>query len=259
MVFVDIVKYLKEKLAEISDFKYNISTERNLDSDDLDGEIVVKALSGSVYDESSTIPYQIEVTSLSPDKVINDFTTLSVRNNNKKFTSIVKNSESEYQSYTITPFFQTPTIMDSDLRVGSNVYARLVLFATFNITYQVSDIKSITIDGESLSFLNATISYATEPSSNRISGVELSKSKIRNASTSISIDIVHKATIFTNKVFKIMTNQMPKNTPFVVEIEMENGLKASLTMCVNTCSIIGARGLLPTEKISLILYDERGN
>ena len=250
--YVDYAKYLQEQIdAKNGDF--NVYAERNLDSH-FDGEVVVVARSGKYYRSSAEIPYQIEIFTSSPEETINWFTELFKELNNTKFTSIVGEGQDK-EIYTITQFYQTPTIIDPDIEIGSDHYARIIAFASLYITYNVSDIQSIKIDGEEIEFENISISYSIEPHSVKKSGVIVVKSKVRTNTTSISFQAVNKNTIFFNKVFNILFHQINANTTFNVEIKMTNGLTGELVMILSQSSLNGAKNALPGENINLIEYD----
>lgn len=257
-MFVDITKYLEDRLKDVSGKEYVISKERQLDADDFEGQIVAIQLSGNIYDESASIPYRFEIVTKDPEKVQEDFTKLALANNNKPFTSVVETDEENFESFTVIPYFNTPVVINGDARFGNNNYAKLVCFATFSVLYQISEVKSIKIDSEPVSFQNATLSYNAEVNSNRVSGVELNKAKKRVATCALSFSLIHKATVFTNKCFQIMTGQLKGNTSFSVEIEMTNGLKATLVMFIGIGTLTSARALLPSEQVTLYVYDDRG-
>ena len=259
--FVAFRKYLQEKIDLIVPGDFKVSSERNLNSDFIEGETVVSALTGSVYDDSANIPYQIEIFTSKPDETINIFTSLAKANNNKPFQSIVNEGTNEnpiYKNYTIIPFCQTPTVMDKDLPYGTEHYSRLMMFATLIILFQVSNVQSITIDGEEIQFLNGSLTYTTELFSSRVSGQELNKNKKKVSTLGLSFKIVNKDTIFTRRLFNIMVGQLKGNTAFNVQITMSNGMSATLKMIVNTNALSFARQSLTSDDVSLFLYDDRG-
>ena len=257
-MFVDLVKYLQDKLYAIAEGLYICSSERNIDANYDKNQVVVSALSGNVYEESATIPYQIDIITNDIESVMIDFTTLARDNNNVPFNVVVQEGEN-YQSYTIKPFFNTPVVMDKEIQMGSDKYARIVVFATINAIYNVNDIKSIVIDGEEIKFQNASIGYTTELKSNRVSGDELNRSKKHVASTALTLTVVNKSSVFFNKLFKINFGQLKGNTSFNVEIEMINGLKGSFKMVYGTGILSSVRGQLPSNQVSLYIYDDRGD
>ena len=258
-MFVDFVKYLQEKLDAIASGVYVVSSERNVDADYTKNQVVASALSGNVFEDSATIPYQIDIVTCDIDGVMGDFTMLAMQNNNVTFTAIVQQGEGQFQSYTITPFFNTPVVMEKDVAMGSDKYARIVVFASVSAMFNVSNVKSLKIDSEEVKFLNATLAYSAELVSNRVSGQELNASKKKASSTSLSFQMVNKASALTNKLLSIASGSLKGNTSFSVEIEMDNGLKLSFPMVVSSYALSVARQMLPSINVGMFVYDSRGD
>ena len=254
-----LADYLKDKLDTIAgENVYVVSKERNVDADYNKHQVIVSALSGAIYEESSTIPYQIDIVTNDLESVMIDFTTLAKNNNNKPFTYIDKTKvENEFKSVTITPFFNTPVVMEKDIEIGSDKYARIVVFATVNEVTQVSNIKSLKINGEKIDFLTASLIYTAELNTNRISGQNMNVSKKKASSCSVSVSMIHKASVFTNKLFSIATGSVDGNTSFSVEVELDNGIKATLIMILGSYTFSNERTKLPTINFGMFLYDTR--
>lgn len=259
--FVDFVKWLQEKLNALQ-AGFTVSSERALDSNFFENEVVACQLSGSVYDESANIPYQIDITTSDINNAMDVFTTLAKSENNKPFTSIINEGSEDnpnYKSYTVIPYFQTPVVMDKDLELGANHFSRIVVFVNLVILFQVSNVSEITIDGESIAFLEGTFGYIAELVSNRVSGQELNVSKKKASSTNLSFRIVNKDTAFTRKLFNIATGVLKGNTKFSVVFKLTNGQQANLNMVVGTSTLSFARQQLASYNVGLFLYDSRGD
>lgn len=251
-VYVDYAKYLQDQItANNGDF--TVYAERNLDSM-LDKEVVVSAKSGKYYRTSAEIPYQIDIVTSKPKETLDYFTNLFKKLNNTSFTSIV-GEEDNKEIYNITQFYQTPTVIDPDIQVGSDHVARIVAFGSLYITYNVSNVVKIEIDNEEIEFENGTLSYVIDPHANKRSGNITVKSKARTNTTSVSFSVVNKNTVFCNKLFNIMFHKLDANTTFSVKITMSNGLTGTLTMIVSQNNINFAKSALTGDNISLIEYD----
>lgn len=254
---MDLVSYLQKKLDDLSPNSYIVSKERNIDSPLEKIDVVVSALSGNIYSESSTIPYQIDITTTDINKVMADFVTLAKNNNEIPYTEI--NGEGEnFHSETLTPFFNSPVVMEKDIPMGSDHYARIVVFATVNSSENVNDIKHLRIDGELIEILTGSYNYVVEANSNRVSGQELNKAKKKASTVSITFNAVNKASIFLNKAFKISSGALPGNTKFNVNVALDNGLSANLKMFINSYVLNKERAKLPSINIGMLLYDDRG-
>lgn len=256
---MDLVKYLQDKLNEISPNLYEVSSERNVDADYEKIQVIASALSGNVYQEAKNIPYQIDIVTKDIDRVMVDFTCLAKNNNNVATTQVINSGVTTFESTTIIPFFNSPVVMEKEIEIGSNKYARIVVFAIINEQENVNNIKSLTIDGEKQELLNGTLAYVTEADPARVSGQELTPSKKRTSSISISFNTISKSNIFLNKAFKISTGSLAGNTSFSVICTLDNGLTATLTMFIGSYTLSDERAKLPTINIGLFLYDNRGD
>ena len=256
---MDLVKYLQEKLDAMSPGFYVVSKERNVDADYNLAQVVVSALSGNIYKESASIPYQIEIITNNIDKVFADFIVLAKDNNGKSHTQVTSNKNEEFASETMIPYFNSPVVVDKELEIGSDKYARIVVFASVSEQENVNDIKKLVIDNEEIELLTSTCAYVTEADPIRISGQELTPSKKRTASSSITFSTINKSSVFLNKAFKIFCGQLSGNTPFEVKATLQNGLQATFTMFIGSYTLPTERGKLPAVNIGLFLYDNRGN
>lgn len=265
--FIDLKKWLQDKLNELAPDYFTVSNERKSDSDFLEGEVVVSALSGTPYEDSANIPYQIDVFTASIDYVMDILNILAKTVSNVPFTQIVQTGTQTvndsttpvYASHRITPYLNTPVVMEKDIPNGAQHYSRIVIFASMLVIYDVNDISELKIDNEVIHTLTSSLNYTTEMISNRISGQQLNKSKKKAATTSVNFTMVNKNNNFSDKVFQITTGQLSGNTKFVVKVTMNNGRTATLDMILGSSSEGFARGQLPSLNIALYLYDSRGD
>lgn len=249
--YVDFSSHFQTLINAIEPNKYHVSNERNLDGE-MDGDIVVSALSGIVNKNSATIPYQIDIFTYDPEGTMNALTKLSHTYNKTSFTSL-----QDQKLYTIYQYYNTPVDMDKDIEVGADHLSRIVVFAQLFIMFQVSNVKKITIDGEEIETLDGTIGYVAETHSNRISGQQMNKSKKKASTLSLSFRMVSKDSVFGRKLFLIETGQLEGNTSFTVVIEKTNGQTATLVMFVPTATTSWADNQLPSDQVSMMLYDNR--
>lgn len=253
--YVDFKRYLQDLLNQIqSGFK--VTNERKIKANFIDKEVVITALAGTPRDDSFTAPYQITITTLDPQNVIDVFTKIAKENNDKSFDNIITDGK-ETRIYSIVPVFQTPVVMDADIEVGANHYARLVTFANLTIWYDVSNVKKITIDDEEIKFLNGSFGYTAELVSNRISGDKLNRSTKKSATSMLNFTMVNRDSTFTRTLFNIMTGSEDGKRGFEVKIEMTNGLQATLTMILGTNALSFARSMLSSNNITLYVKDDR--
>lgn len=251
----DLVKYLQEKLNEISPENYTVSKERNIDTDFSNNDVIVSAMSATIIDSQATdIPYEISIYTSDIDKVMADFTILAKTCSNVAITEFIEGS-----LVTIVPFFNTPVVLQKDISFGSQRMARIVVFASVNELLGVNNIKTLKINNELIDKISATFNYSAETNSSRVSGEELVKSKKKAASNSITFMALNKNSPFFNRAFKIATGELDGNTSFDVEIELYNEAKATLTMFINSYVLNDEKAKLDSVNISMLLYNEVGD
>lgn len=261
--FIDVVKWLQGKLDELAAGCFKVSNERSLDSD-FEGEVVVSALSGTPYEDSANIPYQIDVFTSNINSTMDVLNCLAKTVSNIPFEQIVVVGKDEEQHdifsmHVITPLLNTPVVMEKDIPNGSQHFARIVVFATFVVFYDTNNIKEIKIDDEVIKTLSSSLNYTTEMMSNRVSGQKLNKSKKKAATVSINFTMINKNGVFGSNVFKITTGQLDGNTPFTVKITMSDNSSATLKMILGNSSFGSVRGQLPSLNVAMFLYDDRGD
>lgn len=253
-VYVDMAEHLKSLLDVLEpNNKYKVSNERNLDGV-FNNDIVVSALSGTTTKNSATIPYQIDIISNDPDKIINLFTKLAKDYNMTTFRVI-----SEGRFCDIYQTYNTPVIMDKDIEYGDNHEVRVVVFANLYIMFNVSNIKKLTIDNEEIETLSGSLNYLAESSSNRISGQNLNKNKKKASTLTLTFRMITRDSVFGRKVFKVATGQLDGNTSFSIKIEKTNGDVSNLVMFINAVNDAWQQNALPSVEISMLPYDNRTN
>lgn len=244
--YIDFKKYLQTEIGD----DYYVSNERNLDSTDDKINIIVKALAGNVYNDSATIPYQIEIFTSDPEKVLKDFNLFASSHNNKSFISIM-----EGKLYNIIGVYTTPTIMDSDIDFIDNHFTRIVVFANMFIMFDLVNVGKLTIDGEEIEILNGSISYNTELHSQRISGNEHNINYKQASNISLSFTMINKDGIFSRKLSALRKGLIKGNTIFEVQLFLTNSTQETYQMIVNSSVLTWQRSALPSVNVSMMEGD----
>lgn len=244
--YLDFKSYLQKELGE----GYYVSNERNLDASDDKINVIVKALSGSVYDNSASIPYQIEIFTSEPEFVMQEFSRFASNHNNKSFISIMDD-----KMYSVMGFYTTPVVMESDIDYIDNHYSRVLVFANLFIMFDLVNVGKLTIDGEEMEILNGTIAYNAEIHSQRKSGLENNINYKSASNINLTFTLVHKDTLFTRKLSQIRKGLLPGNTIFEVELTLTNNNKETYQMIVNSHTFTWARSAMPSLNVSLMEGD----
>ena len=148
MDFVNFKEHLQEILDSVATDTFIVSHTRDMVGKTSKVNVIFTPLAGSVYKNSASIPYQIDIFSTDPDSIINVFTQIAKKRNNKSFISVIEEGE-ETKEYTVFEFYSTPAVAEKDLEFGTNRYVRLVMFVTLNILFEVGNISSIKIAAKS--------------------------------------------------------------------------------------------------------------
>lgn len=258
MEFVNFEKHLQDILDTIATDTFEVSNTRDMVGKTDKINVVFTALAGSVYKNSASIPYSIDIFTDNPEQVINIFTSLAKSRNGNSFISLVKEG-TETKEYTVFEYYTTPAVAEKGLAFGTNIYARLTMFVNLNVLFEVGNVSAIEIDGEEIEFVNGTLSYATEVFSNRVTGQELNKARKKTATTTLNITMVNKTSIFTNKVNRIMFNLLSGRTIFAVKVKLTNGFVGELPMMLtqNAFSFAQNTPNLPSFNVILTVGDNR--
>lgn len=256
--FVDFKSHLQQLLDDISIGLFNVTDIRDMVGDTDKVNVIISALQGSVYENSASIPYKIDIYTDDPKSVESIFTTLAKVNNNKTFISVIE-EEGEPKEYTVYQFYGTPAVAEPQQDLGTNVVAHLIMFATLNVFFDVGNVSSVVIDDNEIEFATGTIAYSIESFSNRVSGQELNKGRKKASTTSLQLTMVNKTSFFTNKVLQIMFGQLSGQTIFNCKVKLTNGLEFTIPMILGTNSFSFARNTpnLPSFNVTLIMGDNR--
>lgn len=259
--FVDFKQWLKSNLDAIDPQRYEVSNERQINSDLDKVDVVVSALSGTPYTDGANIPYQIEIFTTDVDKEMENFNKLAKTTSRVGFNQIINEGTAEQPSYRqirVIPFLNTPVVMDKDIEIGSSHYARIVVFASTLIFYDINDIETLKIDNDTIEILSSAFNYVAELIPNRISGQELTKSKKKAASTSITFTAISRSCAFMDALNEIAVGNRKGNLPFTVKMTLTNKKEYTLQMIVSNYSLASQRTQIPTVNVTMFLYDDRG-
>lgn len=249
----DLVKYLQAKLDSINEGRYHVANERNINADFKNNEVVISAMSATINDNQATdIPYEISIYTTEIDQVMSDFTVLA-----KTCSAISYQEVHEGESVVITPYFNTPTVLEKD--IDALHYAKIVVFASVNEITGINNVKTLKINNVVLKTLNASFNYVVEQNAQRVSGEKMIKSKVLSSTNGLTFTCLNKNSPFLNTAFEIATGQLDGDTSFSVEITMENNLTATLTMYITQYSLANERAKLPSVQISMSIYNPLGD
>ncbi|NCB47991.1 hypothetical protein EOM81_13390 [bacterium] len=115
--------------------------------------------------------------------------------------------------------------MEKDIPVGSNHFARIVMFGTLFILFNSSNVKQITIDGENIDFVNGSITWQQTMRSDRKSGQANNKNISEASAVSLSFQFASQQGIFANKLSALRTGAIHRTTAFAVKVILTNDIE----------------------------------
>ena len=265
LVFIDYAKKLQEYLDQLAPNVFIVSSGKNLNVKVQDKvQVLVSYLQGGAQNEDSvSIPVMLKIYSCAElqQKVIGTFIALSKMKAQSFYTEMVEVKPNEVEEAHIFEKITTPAVMQEDVQFGNNNHwTEYIAFCDIVALFGVGNLKSITIDGETISFLNGSLAFATQQFSNRDSGGPLNKQKNRTATTNLQFQLVFKTGVFSKKIWDLYWGDVDKNTIFMVDVELTNGYKKqNVAMCVNSDNLAVNKQIpsLPSLNVVLTLAETR--
>lgn len=252
--FIILKDYLQQELDKIQEGSFKVSKERVLKSY-FEGEVVITQLVGLINQYNATISYQIDVITSDINNAMNVFTQFAKTHYKAAFDTTIDTGEQDelgneiFITYNISQSWNTPTVMEKDIEVGSNHFARITMFGNLFILFNASNVKKITIDDENIDFVNGTLIWQQVMKSDRKSGQANNKNISEASSTSLSFQFPSQEGIFANKLSALRTGKILRNTPFVVKILLTNEQEEEYTMLVGTQTLTFAVSAVPNYQI----------
>lgn len=264
LVFIDYAKKLQEYLDQLAPNVFIVKAGKNLNVKIQNKvQVLVSYLQGGSNEDSVSIPVMLKIYSCAElqDKVIGTFIALSKMKAQSFYTEMVEVKPDEVEEAHIFEQITTPAVMQEDVSFGTNNHwTEYIAFCNILALFGVGNIKSIVIDGETISFLNGSISLATEPFSNRVSGGSLNKQKNKAATTNLQFQLVFKTGIFSKKMWDMFWGVVKKNQVFMADIELTNGYSVNgVALIVSSVNLAANKQVptLPALNVVLTLADTR--
>jgi len=251
--FVILRDYLQQELDKIQ-VGFKVSKERALKTY-FEKEVVITQLVGTPSQFNATIPYQINVIASDIDNAMDVFTQFDKTHYKVAFdTTIDTNEKDEYGNeifitYNISQNWNTPTVIDNNLEVGSNHFARIIMFGSLFVLYNSSNVKQITIDGENIDFVNGSLIWQQTMRSDRKSGQSNNKNISEASAVSLSFQFPSQKGIFASKLSALRTGKILRTTAFAVKVVLSDESIEEYTMLVGTQTFTFAVSATPNYQI----------
>ena len=216
--------------------------------------ITIKYLSSNIQYYAETMPIQILV--------------LSEENSLDKVRMLFNKFTNDYNWNVITPTgtnlyikqqYNSPVVLNNYVEVGHGYRSVLYVTATLYIMENVADVKSVTIDGESITPLSFNISYSMSTNTQQLADVYIASS-VKTVSTfaiTIMIPMINNGLI--NKVLNILNefddtlNNIEYNGNNTFTISFMNGsISITKDMKLTSVQIITAPNQVPSLQLGFM-------
>lgn len=205
--------------------------------------VIIKDLQGNNYRDTVIRTVQLEcfTSDVNRDKALLE--TFARTYNNTDYTE-----DFDF----VKQYYSTPIVLTNFSMTGNDYSSRIILSGTLIISSNVSDIKSVLIDGELYETSARVLNYITAPDNqaSNMSGL-INITEIRAGMLKFTCSLVSKSDTITHKLRNIRKGLLPINTAFVIKlIHLDNLDEETHTMKMDSHTINSNNSALPVLTIS---------
>lgn len=204
----DFKNYLQEKISSLTDLKVNVVDEMDFKLDS-DIKIIIKSLTGTLYQNSIILPIQLYVISSKLEE-----TKLLMQT----FTETFSQTKDRYSFKNFKQVYTTPVVLENFMPIQNKQMNVIYINATLTILEDVNDIKKITINNEIIDCINVQEHYIVQATSKKIADQELSFNKKQTATYSLTLTLKNNSSAFCRKLKLIRHGYESGNAIFPISI-----------------------------------------
>lgn len=237
---MNYLDYLKLKLPSAT-----ITEEVNYVYEGSGLAIQIKYLIGQNYKESIWQPIQLSVYTddLPTTKALLETFTKAYNN------TVMDDDSLDY----IMQFYTTPMLLQAMNPMNNNFISQYIVSGTLLISQNISEIKTVKIDGYEVETATRIISYVTRPNNQRTSSGYLNTSTIENGMVKFTCSMINKNNMACGKARRIRKGLLDINTPFTIELTFsDNDEIETYTMKLDNMSLNSENATLPSITLSFI-------
>jgi hypothetical protein len=207
--------------------------------------IIIKYLTGSNYRESTVQPIQLAVYT---DDVPTTRTLLDTFA--KTYNNTPYNDGLDY----IQQIYSTPLVLSTFQPTGINYTSQIIVSGTLIISSNVSDIKSVSIDGVDYETTSRILTYVAAPNNKRDSTTKLNRTRISYASLKFNCTLINKSNVLNTKIRNLRTEVLPIDTTFTIVLTFtDNDATETYKMRLDSHTLNSENQILPILSLSFIL------
>lgn len=238
----DFKLYLQLQLKSLTDLSVSVVDEMDFKLD-TDIKVILKKLTGTIYQDTLMQPIQIYVIS---DKFKEAKALLET------FVEKYSQTKSAIDFVWFKQVYSTPVVLENFIPIKNKQSSALYVNGTLTLLGDVIDIDKLVIDDEEIIFVDAQEHYIVQTSSQKIAEQELSYNKKQTATYSLAITCKNKNNVFLRKVKEIRHGQLSGNNKFSVEIYYTGDSTPFIhNMILISASLTTSESTFPTSTITL--------
>lgn len=221
---MDYKTYLESKLTE-----YAISNELKFNYNGTDTHVVIKNRGGGQnFLDSQILPIQLLVYTYDVEDVIDTLNDFVKDNSGTRFVQ-----DLEY----IRQYYETPVVISSGQGGGANHYSQVSLLGQLIISTNISDIKTVEIDGTEYFTTQRTLSYITGTDTQASQG-GIGETDITQSMNKFVCSLENKNNDLCNNVSAIRQGHVSNNKDFTIKLTFtDNDREESYTMKLTSATI----------------------
>lgn len=206
--------------------------------------IVIKYLTGSNYRESIIQPIQLSIYTTDVATVKSAFDVWTKQYNNTNYLDGF-----DY----VQQFYSTPMVLSTFSPLQDNYTSQILVSGTLIISENVSQIKTVEIDGHVYETADRHLHYVTTPDTQPKDGVSLNETYIKSAFVKFTCSKVNKGDVLGQKLRNMRLGNLNKNTTFTIKLTFtDNDTVEQYTMRLDSQTLNDVNSALPTLSLSFV-------
>ena len=207
--------------------------------------LIIKDLAGNNYRDTvvKTIQLEVHTDDVATTKALLE--TFAKTYNNTDYTD-----DFDY----VKQFYATPMVMANFNISGNNYSSVIVVSGTLIISSNVSDIKTVIIDGELYETTSRILTYTTVPDNQAVDmNGTINTTQIRNGILRFTCNLVSRGDTLTQKIKNIRRGNIVINTTFTIRLTFtDNDDVETHTMRLDSSTVNSNNSSLPTLSLTFI-------
>lgn len=205
---------------------------------------VIKYMTGSNYLDSVIQPIQLSIYAddVMAAKVLLDAFTRTYTN-----THIIDGTEYA------TQFYNTPLVLSTGNQIGPNYVANIIVTGTLIISSNVSEIKTVEIDGYEIETTKRNLVYVAMPDTQRKGSLKIASTDVKVPAVKFLCSFISKNNLLCQKLRRLRGGTLDPNTAFNITLTFtDNDTEESYVMKCIDSTLDSENGALPTYSVSFM-------